>query len=488
MRIIIDEFNDAHAQEDVFRFWQDELRLRQAGRSATVEPEACSPQSRKEFNFIKRSLYYGGRKADFFLIVYLSMHRLPILNCMQESPSNFIAAFLKFIKDDILSRHPQPQDIVFLINIYREDLHPYFKDLISVMDDSLCAYLTGRTGNQALRNLLITRQTQVAQENRQDNYGLVEPLPSNRDYPTIYGDKIELMAAAIKSLKKGQTLQAEDSESYSYWPALIEGSDLLFKAGLLAYSLSIMAELIAAPRPNGISPPLDEEMHYKQINQILRKTVPLYALLSNPAQPHACALEIYRTLFPGFTSDPASLLYLDIYAILFARLQGNRRYAHYELMQKSAKILNWRPDDPVASSLLKTAEQAGSDDQTVFEVAAAQRTTSLPHESLVIMDVLRWWLKEARIAMSRESASRLLQAYQQLYRWIPNPIFLNKPLLKHLGPLVDKSTRKIAERMVILHADSVEKTSQDKLHTDINGQEYRDLQRQLLLGRFMGVM
>jgi len=488
MRVIIDEFNDALAQEDVFHFWQDELRLRQAGRTAVIQPEACLLNSREEFYFIKRSLYYGDKKDDFFTIVYRNMHNISVINCLQESPPNFIASFLKYIKDDILPRHPLPQDLVFLINMYRDDLHPYFEDLINAMDDQLCTHLISRTGNLALRDLFSTRQTRIAQDNRQDHYGLTKLGPWNRDFPTIYGDKIKLMAAAITSLKKGQILQAAEPMSFSYWPALIEGSDLLFKAGLLADSLSIIAELIATPRPYETSFPLDQEMLYKQINQILRRAVPLYALLSNPVQPHSCALDIYRMLFPGFSPDPASILYLDIYAVVLARLQGDRRYAHYELMQKSAKILNRRPDDLVASSLLKTTEQADSDDQTVFEEAAAQRRTSLPHESLVIMDVLRWWLKEARITMSRESASNLLQAYQQLYQWIPNPIFLNKPLLEHLGPLVDKSTRKMAERMVILQVDLSGKTSPDKLRADIHSHEYGYLQRQLLLGRFMGVM
>jgi len=225
------------------------------------------------------------------------------------------------------------------------------------------------------------------------------------------------------------------------WPSILKSCNKLFKAGLLSDSLAIMSELIA-DFDNYQSITINQESFYKQINQIVRKTLPLYALLSDSEYPHRYALEIYRTLFPGLNPDPASLLYLDIYTILTASLQGYRRYAHYELVQTAGKILNFRSDDPLALFLHKSGEKAGSADLSPLKMILEQQNAAFPHETFVILELQRLWQQEGRSNFNKEYATQLLQTYLQFFHWIPSSVFINKEIMQQLGPLADKAVRK----------------------------------------------
>lgn len=466
MQTIINEFNKTLSHEDLFCAWQDELQLRGEMRTACADWEALLIENAEEFNFIKRSLYYGNRPAEFFIILFRNMRSLPILNCVLESSPAFRADFLCFLTDFILHHKPQPQDLLFIINMYQEGLHSHFAEVIGAMDNELCSYLLARTTNQALRQLIKVRQTQLVKQVQQVHYGLIDPLHPNNNYPTIYGDKIQIMAEAIIYL------QAQHHESIE---SLLSGAEMLFRAGLLTDCLAILAQMLRYKEDGKVLFLCSEEPYCQPINQLLRKALPIYTLLFNPAEPHRYALELYRHHFPGFNPDPASLLYLDIYTIIVANLQGYHQYARFELTQKAGKILSYRPDDLVAHLLHKPGETVANEDIAKLELAIAQRTAPLPHESLVIMELLRLWQQEKRITLNRESGARLFKNYQQFFHWIPCSPFMNEQLLQQLNPLVDEASRNAGKLIVAAMQD-------------IYVQENNDLHKQLLLGQFMGVL
>ena len=167
--------------------------------------------------------------------------------------------------------------------------------------------------------------------------------------------RFRLCPQLLNSLKASQSfnnltapLSRESAE------ALLDGPDMLFRAGLLADCLAILTQIINSPGMEADSLLLSsEEPSHQKFDRLLRGVLPIYSLLVSPGDPHRYALELYRSLFPGFYPDPASLLYLDIHSIVMASLQGHRQYAHYELAQKGGKILSFRPADTVASILLK---------------------------------------------------------------------------------------------------------------------------------------
>ncbi len=480
MQSIINEFNKTLSNDDLFQTWQDEIQLRSEIRTTPITWEGVQIESAEEFNFIKRSLYYGNKPVEFFMILFRNMNKLPILNCVMESTPAFKVDFLHSLINYILYQKPQSQDLLFLINMYQEGLYSTFEEVIGAMDNELCNYLLPRTTNKNLRKLIRVRQAQLAEQEQQSHYDLIKPLNPTNDYPTIYGDKIQIIADAIKHLK---TKHPESIES------LLDGAEMLFRAGLLTDCLAILMELVKYQGDEDALFPCNEDPYCQQINQLLRKALPFYTLLVNPADPHRYALELYRSLFIGFNPDPASLLYLDIYTITAANLQGYHQYARYELAQKAGKILNYRPDDLVAHFLQNPSENASNEDITKLRLAMDQRAAALPHESLVIMELLRLWQQEKRMILDQESATHLFKQYQHFFQWIPGSPFINEQVLKQLGPLVDKNTRN-AGRLIVaaMQEFSLEKLSIKDTSKRNNVQRNNHLHKQLLLGQFMGVL
>jgi hypothetical protein len=480
MQTIINKFNNSLTDEDLFESWRYEVQLRDEIRATSADQKGVFIKNAEDFHFIKRSLY-GNRNSDLFFILFQNMPNLSVLNCVLDSSPTFMVDFLHFLRDYLIDQKPQSKDMLFIINMYKERLHPYFSEVIGVMDNELCSYLMARTTNKALRKLIKFRQTEIAQQSQQVHYGLIDPLHPNNDYPTIYGDKIQIMAEAVEYLK------ANHRESIK---SLLDGAEMLYKAGLLTDCLAILAGIVKQQQDGNVVFLCNDEPYYQQINQLLQKTLPIYTLMVNPADPHRYALELCRSLFPGFNLDPASLLYLDIYTIIVANLQGYHQYARYELTQKAVKILSYRPDDLVVRLLQNPVEKASNEDIAQLEIAVAQRKTALPHESLVILELLRLWYQEKRITLNKESATRLFKYYQQFFHWIPDSLFINEQILQQLGPWLDEATRNGGKLIVAaIQEFSPDKSSlKDKSNRDISAQESNYLYRQLLLGKFMGVL
>jgi len=486
MKTIINKFNVSSSGEDLFLFWQDEFQLRQQIRVA-ADRERVRLEGSEEFDFLKRCLYYGPKKEIFFAILYQNMASLPILNRVREAPLTFIIEFLRFIAGHILNQNPPARDLQFLINMYQEEFRPYYIELLSAMDTDLCAHLLFRTSNNNLRDLLKARQDQISKEYHFKHYGLIDASLSKYDYPTIYGDKIQLMAAAAQTLKACQ-LQTSPLGRDTI-KILLDGADLLFRAGLLADCLALLARMLQHQEiDDQIRLLSNEDPFHKQINVILRKTLPIYSLLVNPSDPHRYALELYRNLFPGFNPDLVSLLYLDIHSIVIASMQGHRQYARYELAQKAANIFNGRPDDLLAAVLLRWGKKSTIDDLSELEQLIKNRMLAQPHEAYVIMEVLRLWLQDGSIILDRLTATNLLRGYLQLFYWLPGAPFMNEMLLKQLGPFVDEEVRKTGEQIVAaIHESSFQDYMQNLSELKITDQAKDKLQQQLCLSKYMGV-
>jgi len=489
MQTIIKKFNDSLGQENLFNFWQNELILRHQIRTTVTECEGVIIENTEEFNFIKRSLYYSDNKDEFFKILYRNMNSLIVINCVLEASPGLATEFLQFLAYYIYSQKPPAKDLQFLINMYRKELQSEFTAVINTMDDTLCAYLMARTTNSELRELLKSRQVQIAKESTHQHYGLVDSHRPNGEYPTVYGDKIQLLADAIKAFKTSQSYDLASPLNNESIEALLDGADLLFRAGLLADCLAVLADIVRHQGGDGEALILRSEDPYnKQINQLLRKALPFYCLLVKPTDPHRYALELYRSLFPGFSPDPASLLYLDIQTIAAASLQGYRQYARYEIAQKAGRVLSCRPNDLPASFLHKSIGNLKIEDIKALEIAVAQRMPSMPHESYIIMEILRLWHKEKRIEFDRTLSIKLLRYYLQFFNWIPCALFMNEMLLQQLGPLADEETRNAGERVVSLMQEfSVENLSIDNLGQKFTDPKNHKLQMQLLLSKYMGV-
>ncbi len=487
MQNIIDKLNNSLSQKDLFQFWQEELGLRQQARSGDEDWDGVLIQNLEDFHFIKRALYYGDRQNAFLALLYRNISSADVQEwLLQDSPA-LMSAFLNYLCTYINDKNPPHRDMQFLINIYREEFQADFQKLIAEMDSSLCSHLLSRTTNNHLRQLFKARQGQIAQEGQREHYGLISPHQFIADYPTIFGDKVEIMTNAIKSLKLSQTLNLESSPRPDFFEALLDGADLLFRAGLLPDCLALIAELLAS------EPDMDqllrgEKAILHRINQLLRKALPMYTLLVNPGDPHRYALELLRSRFPGFKPDHPSLLYLDLYTIVLAGLQGYHRYPRYELAQIAARIISYRPEDPFASLLLKPGDNLNGVELSFLQGIIDQRLPTQPHESLVIMEMLRLWQFDGTIALNRDGATYLLQDYLHIFKWIPATTFINKQLLEQLGPIADKASRGLAEQIIEINLNWSSNWPTNQMPgRELSSQEDRDLRKKLLLGKYMGV-
>lgn len=491
MQELITEFNTSLSSENLLLSWQKELVLRRRMRH-DAGPELVRIENKDEFKFLQRSLYYGPGRDLFFEMLFRNMNSQTVLNCVLEAPRALISNFLSFLTRSILVSNASPGDWQFLINMYREEFRTEFTELINHMNAEQCAYLTARTGNHDLRRLLKRRQADIIDSSRpeKDLNTASQGIDIQADYPTMYGDKIKTMTAAIKALKDGQNFDLSVTPlNRGALKALLNGGDALFRAGLLSDCLVILTRIATSPDMDEQSLLLSgEHFYYQQIDGLLRKVLPIFSFLASPFDPHRYALELYRNLFPGFRPDTASLLYLDIQALVMASLQGHHRYANYELAQKAAKILALRPDDTVASTLLKSRTKLNSADVAVMEIAVGNRMPLYPHEAFTTMEIIRLWLREDRIKLGKSSAANLLNGYRQLYYWIPAAPFMNEQVLNQLGPVVDDETRTACEHIIAV----MQETSQPGLNFKkpegkTAGYEMTKLHRQLLLSKYMGV-
>jgi hypothetical protein len=491
MHEIITEFNVSQAGADLFLNWQNELRLRKQIRSGSSQ-DAIIIENNDEFQFLKRCLYYGPGQQLFFEILYRNMANLTILTCVIQSPPDLMSGFLAFVGLHILKHKPSIGDLQFLITMYREEFRPDFIELFNRMDHELCTQLLARTSNNDMRNLINHRQLHLSREVQTEHYGLVYFSHPANDYPTIYGDKIQIMAAAVKALKGSQSfdLSAEPLNRETL-ETLLDSGDMLFRAGLLADCLAILTKMVNRSGMDEHSLILSMvEPYYQRMDGLLRKVLPIYALLVSPTNPHRYALELYRSLFPGFGPDPASLLYLDIQSIVMASLQGHRQYANYELAQKGGKILGIRSDDAVACILLKSGNQLTPEDLSGLEQAIKQRIPYYPHEVYIIMEVLRLWQHEGRITLTRQAVSSLLHGYLQFFSWIPAAPFMNEHVHNQLGLLADEKTRTASEQVLAVIQNSARVDSAASINPASNdtGYEVNNLSQKLLISKYMGVL
>jgi len=489
MQEIIKEFNVSISGEDLFLAWQNELRLRQLTRT-NADQEAILIENNDEFQFLKRCFYYGPKPELFYEALFQNMANLTIVTCVLQSPPKLISGFLNFLGQYIQEYKPPAQDLQFLINMYRKEFRADFIELINKMNPELCAHLLARTSNNELRELLKHREVPAPIEDQAEHYGLINQNPLD-EYPTIYGDKIQIMIAAVKLLKASQSINLLATPlSRESLESLLDGADMLFRAGLLADCLAILTQIINSPGMEADSLLLSsEETSHQKFDRLLRGVLPIYSLLLSPGDPHRYALELYRSLFPGFYPDPASLLYLDIHSIVMASLQGHRQYAHYELAQKGGKILSFRPDDTAASILLKSGNKRRQEDLLGLEQAIKERMPFHPHEVYIIMEILRLWQREGRITLTRLSASNLLNGYLQFFNWIPARPFMNEQVQNQLGLIADEKTRTAGERILaIIHELSqVDLVNHKMTAGKISDYEIYQLRQRLLLSNFMGV-
>lgn len=441
MKTIMKAFSTLAEQPDVFACWQEELQLRRRLRRSDAWQEV-KIGTRTEYEFLQRSLFYGPQRDIFFAILINNLADQSVLSLLRDSDPGVVTGFMDYLANYIEKQHPPAASLGFLIHLYQDGYQPRYMRLIKVMDAQQCTYLMARTGNRDLRRMLKEHLERIKDGK---SGGIADQSARGRisqPWPTIHGDKIELLAEAAKVLKRKQDSQPNNDNSDSRWDNLAEGAELLWQAGLLTDCIALLNRMIqdrdleeTFANAAG-TPPL-----HRQVSRLLDRTLPLLGILAAPLHPRGWVLDNYRSLFPGFSPEPGSLLHLDLYAIVAAALQGRRQYAKYEIIQKAVQLQLLREDDPLAAALVQWDRTGVLDSTPTIIEGLAAKMKSQPHEAFTGLELLRYVHIQESKALDRPYATRMLEMYLQLFNWLPHAVFMNDPLVRQLGPLSDEDLR-----------------------------------------------
>ncbi len=486
---IIDNYRNRQDFPDIFCFWREELRLRQLGRSKAAPRELLCKDS-AEIDFLWRSLYFSGQREQFFRILLQNIHLAFVLQWLWEAPRYVLENFLDQLTWILGYSRIDKKQLLFLAQIYQDSYKDRFRAIINSLDEESCRYIASRTGNSELRGLLKSRAQELEQSRPENHYAIKRDAYRNNLYPTIFGDKIELFMRAIDSIEAAAPEHFTETYGPRYFLARLENAEMLFRCAWLEDSLAILADIYEDYRQKDrLVKMFDDESIYRQFYRILRRLLPLYSLLYLSPACLDSAKRIYQDLFPRILPDSASLQYLAIYETVLAGFNRVLQHPQWEIIIKADPIIKERPSE--APLLLPVEAEIGLTPERWAELLllVEQKMTSLPHEAFITMEYLRFQHLHSGGELRQELATKLMNGYLALWKWLPSPLFMNPPLLEQLGPSLPSGERAEAQRIITFLADYAQGNLNDELHLRpaYFRQKGNTTLRELLMGRFSGV-
>lgn len=447
MHTILDAFSATPTGPDLFEYWQQELQLRHR-LGDSVNGPAVRIGDQAQFDFLRRGLFYSPQRDVFFTILLSNMSDPAVVTLVLEAAPFVTAPYLDYVRAQIAKKPLPASSLGFLINIFKDQYRPQYERLIQTMDSQQCGYLLARTGNRQLRQMLKARLVEFKGDAPPGPRALAGGDQPALAWPTRHGDKIELLAAAATLLQGLEGNGSAPLPGELEPETVLDGAELLFRAGLLPDCMALLSRMVLDR---------DLERHfavvsatnplYRRVQRLLHRVVPIYGLLLAPLDPRRRVLEHYRNLFPGFSPEPVSLLYLDLYSLVLAALQGSRQYASFEIVQKSTKIRELVADDHLAGGLVAWGRTGTFDQSEIADILAAKMMQQ-PHQTLAGLEILRYLQMQGTLVLDKPNATRILSMYLQLYYWLPHTAFINSQLVKQIGVQADAEVRGEAESIL----------------------------------------
>ncbi|NLB88415.1 MAG: hypothetical protein GX790_04195, partial [Syntrophomonadaceae bacterium] len=342
-----------------------------------------------------------------------------------------------------------------------------------------------RTASKELRNILKAQQAYLEKKEQQLLYGF-EPknlLP----YPTIHGDKVNIILGTIHSLHKNYADFYTNSGEEEHFSNLIKTAQSLFEIGLVTDSLHMLIALYKHyQQEHRLVDQVQDEKIVRSLNKLVRRVLPVYSLLFEP-QAFDFALQVYNQYFTRLTPDIVSLTYLKLYDNL-TLIPKDFTNTLLELYQHVLKIRHMRPDE--IPLLLDSELNQGLSEERLSEILylAESKLISLPHEAFITLEFLRI-LNKNNYANSLDK-DRLAENYIALFKWLPASLFINQSTYEDLIINTSFNIREQLEKTIRLvsyyhnhsiFTDVAEKPELFKLKNE-------ELRRIILTGKYMGVL
>lgn len=487
MKDIIKQFSQALQSDDLFLFWEQELGLRNEIRKRPVADFTIDKP--EEFDFLLRSLYYSGQRNDFLQILFANMNNITAVNWLLNSAPEILHDFLNFVPFHIINTRPAPRQLNFLITIFNNGLQEQFANIVNVLELEACQHLLPRTGNPDLRDLIRNRISLLEQTKLNFSYGLLKSDTRQQSFSTIHGDKLYILIKAAENIQASLPANFDDPYGQERFNLLLDVVETIFNTGLVEDSLAVLLDTYEDYLDKSRLVDLNqEEQNYDRLNKLVRKILPLYALLSDPTHPYLFTLNFYRHCFNLLSPYSASMYYLDIYQTILESLQGYNKNGLYEIMEKTRSIRLFRPDDKFFIQEDEIITGFNKSKMENLSKTVRERLSALPHEAFVIMEFLRLLIKQG-YQPGEQIVYSLLISYMDLWKWVPNKLFFSQLLTNELVPLLNEKRRREFNRL----SAGINNYSLDKLLDDFNIKPdlFRNkdslVRLQILTGKFMGV-
>lgn len=488
MQVQLDQFAKAYKNEDIFLFWEEEVELRRTLRQQALPDYALHLKEIEDVDFLFRSLYFSGRKNEFFGLLFQSLQQMPVLNWLTGMPAWLKEDFLAFIPWHIDNIKAAPEELLGLIRIYLEDYHQAFLHIVNVFNLEACNYLLPRTANPVLRRMIAERQKYLLSARGEYSYGILDSI-KGLPYPTLFGDKLVLLHQAVDLLHQCNPCNFRDPYSAGRFELLLQCGELMLRAGMIEDCLAFLLDSYEDYREKNRLVDLMEDMAiHKHFSKILRTAIPLYAMIFNPVQARDLAGEIYQRDFAQISPDEASLYYLDLFSSLYSGLYIQQPGVIYELALKSSTISLYRPGEPELITGREARQGLSEDRIQLLQQLYRQKMLSRPHEALATMEIIRLLDRLNLNQLNHSQANHLLNSYLSLWKWVPSPRFLNKQIIEQLVPLAQKHYRQEVERIQSWLDDEDKFKAELISKPELFRKRGEEIRRTILLGHFTGVI
>lgn len=491
MQLILDQFNQASQQEDLFAFWQQEAELRHLCRSSASSELAFRLSDEDEIGFLFRSLYFSGHHNQFFSLLFDNLQQMPVLNWLNHSPDWLRNSFLEFLPWHIDNTKAQPADLMGLIRIYHDDYQSSFWPIVNVFNLETCTYLLPRTANPGFRKLIQARQKALLASRSEYSYGILNDNSRGLPYPTIFGDKLMLLRQAVDLLQKSKPGAFREPYCAERFQLLLQCAELMFRSGLVEDCLAFLLDSYEDYREkNRLVNVMEDMAIHKQFKKILRSVIPMYAIIKQPVQALSLAVEIYRHDFSEISPDECSLAYLDLFASVYSGLYREQSGIIYELLLKSQAISLYCSGEPELLTSLEAQEGLNTERLGELQQAYRQKMTARPHEAVATMEMIRLLARLELTQLTHAQANHLLHSYLALWKWLPCGCFMNEQIISQLFPLADRHHRQEIERI----QPWLDDCNSDKIRAelaskpDLFRKKGEEIRRTILLGHFTGVI
>jgi len=486
MQDILEQYRDISENGELFNFWEQELLLRQALRQTPLTIPIVV-DSKDGVNLLYRSLYFSQRKFDFFKILFANLRFLPVMQWLVNAPTRVMDDFWQFLPWYILNHRVKPGELEFIARIYKDEYAPAVMPVINILDEDSTLYLLSKSANPDLRQLLKDRQKMLRELRLESYYGLGEGGKKS-DYPTLYGDKVNLIRETITILQDSNADRFPDPYTTRRFLLQTDTAELVFKCGLLEDSLAFILDIYNDyQQKNRLVEIINDQKIYKALQQLLRTVIPVYSLIYEPLQAYDCAYNIYKCYFPLISPEAAPLEYLKLWETLAG---SYKKDSLLEVLYISKRIDQLRPAE---LPLLFDEELKSGVNQEHLEKlfkVLEEKLVALPHESFITMELIRLLQFKGVLKLEGNMASQLLGNYILLWKWLPSRIFMHDELINQLAPLVDDNSRYQAQRIIELShtMNSAQLKSELSSRPQLFRKKGENIRRDLLAGQFMGVL